>query len=155
MRSRFNKPIDIEIKWTQLGGKPETISLLFLVPLVQIAWAEGFVQHVERKTVLRLAADLKITSETAGYADLLSWLNERPTDDFFAAATELLNYWLKTMPPEQSESLRNVLLIGCLEVARASADIGLHPKPEKIRREEREQLFSLGNRLGFAPALAC
>ncbi len=90
MRSRFNKPIDIEIKWTQLGGKPETISLLFLVPLVQIAWAEGFVQRAERKTVLRLAADLKITFETEGYADLLSWLDERPTDEFFAAATALL-----------------------------------------------------------------
>jgi hypothetical protein len=154
MRSRFNKPIDVKVKWADLGYQPETISLLFVVPLVEVAWAEGFVQHAERKTILRLAADLQITADRDGYADLLNWLDERPSDEFFHSATELLSRWLETMTPVQSESLRNVLLIGCVEVARSSANIGLHPQAERIRREERDQLFRLGSRLGFAPALA-
>lgn len=155
MKSRINELIDVETKWMKLGGKPETMTLLFLVPLVQVAWAEGFVQRAERKTVLRSAADLKITQETAGYTDLLNWLEERPSDEFFAEATGLLNCWLDLMPSAQSKSFRNILHIRCHEVARSSTDIGLHPKSESIRREEREQISSLGDRLGFASDPVC
>jgi hypothetical protein len=154
MRNRFNKPIDIENQWTNLGYKPESSSLLFILPLVQVAWAEGFMQRAERRTILRFAADLNITQESEGYEDLLNWLDERPSDEFFASATELLNHWLEIMPQKQRENLRKMLLIGCLEVAQSSVDIGLHPKKSRIRREEREQLSHLGDRLGFSPALA-
>lgn len=154
MSSRLKKPIEIAVRWSSLGYKPDSITLLFVVPLVQVAWAEDFVQRSERRAILRFAADLQITHPNDSYYDLLEWLDIRPSNEFFSEATELLNDWLEMMTPQERESVRNVLLIGCLDVARSSRDIGLHPHQFGIRREEREQIYLLGGQLGFKPAIA-
>lgn len=154
MKGKSDKLAAIENEWARLGYRAGTLPLLLLAPPVQVAWAEGFVQTGERRTILRMAADLRIAPGAPGYAELCDWLDVRPADDFFAEATALLRRWLETMPAARRAKLRNVLLLGCLEVAQASSSIGLLRDRRGVNREEREQLAALGEKLGFVPGFA-
>jgi hypothetical protein len=46
-----------------------------------------------------------------------------------------------------------MLQFGCVEVAHASGDIGLLRGRSNVRREEREQLQHIGERLGLAQSV--
>lgn len=129
-------------------------TLLFLVPFVQVAWAEGFVQASERRAILRLAANMGITNQHPVYSELLEWLEDRPTDEFFAESIEKLSNFLAELPPEQSESMRNILQIGCFKVSEAAGEIGFLRHRSRTTPEEREEVFRLAERLGFAASPA-
>src|SRR5688572_21881559 len=49
----------------ELGFTPDTVVLLPLVPLVQVAWAEGGVSDAERKLILQLARSRGVSEGSA------------------------------------------------------------------------------------------
>src|SRR5690242_19549447 len=57
-----------------LGFTPDTVSLLPLVPIVQVAWAEAGVSDDERELILRFARERGITPGGAADAQLAGWL---------------------------------------------------------------------------------
>ncbi len=150
MKTDYVFPIQVTEKGLELGYAPEKLPLLFLVPFVQIAWAEGFVQASEQKAILRFAANLSVNADHSDYEKLLGWFDERPAEEFFARSIEDLRELLESIPLKQATRLRTMLQFGCVEVAQASGDIGLLRGRSSIRREEREQLRHIGERLGLA-----
>lgn len=134
----------------EFGYKPEELQLLFLVPFVQMAWAEGFVQPIERRAILKLAARLNVTPQHMHHPDLLEWLDERPPDAFFQQTNEILREMLDILPPYQSLRLRRMLEAGCFKVAHAAGDIGFFKKRSRITPEEREEFYRLGELLNFS-----
>ncbi len=150
MKTDYVFPIQVTEKGAELGYAPEKLPLLFLIPFVQVAWAEGFVQASEQKAILRFAANLSVNADHSDYEKLLKWFDERPAEEFFARSLEDLGELLESIPPKQAARLRTMLQFGCLEVAQASGEIGLLRGRSSIRREEREQLRHIGERLGLA-----
>lgn len=137
-------------KARELGYAPSELPMLLLVPFVKVAWAEGFVQTKEQKAILNFAENFRIVPEHPNYGRLLGWFEERPTDEFFARSIEDLSALLASIPPKQAARLRSILQLGCLEVAHASGDIGLLRGRSNVRREEREALLHIGERLGLS-----
>lgn len=137
-------------KGVELGYPPDRLPLLFLVPFVQVAWAEGHVQASEQKAILNFAGNLRVNAEHSDYDQLLSWFDERPTDQFFERSINDLRDLLEDIPANQASRLRSMLQFGCIEVAQASGDIGMLRGRSNIRREERDQLQYIGERLGLA-----
>src|SRR5918996_2333609 len=74
----------------ELGFTPETVILLPLVPIVQVAWAEGGVSDAERHLIVKLARARGISEGTAADAQLMQWLNQRPSDRVFVDPTRLI-----------------------------------------------------------------
>src|SRR6266576_3544215 len=66
-----------------LGYTPETVTLLHLVPLLQVAWAEGGVSDRERALIVEAARTRGIESASVADSQLALWLAERPSADFF------------------------------------------------------------------------
>ena len=64
-----------------LGIRADTVEALVLVPLVEVAWADGEMDPRERNAVLRAAASVGIAKGSPGYALLESWTEERPSPD--------------------------------------------------------------------------
>lgn len=151
MRIDFENMTEIVEKWRALGGDEKTLPLLTFAPAVQVAWAEGFMQAGERRTILELFAASGLADDDLKN-ELLGWLDERPSDDFFAAATEILSEWLAKMSSHRSAGLRDLLHERCVKVAEASTTIGLRPGTRAVSREERRQLELIGNQLGFTLA---
>jgi hypothetical protein len=120
-----------------LGFTPETVSLLPLVPIVQVAWAEGGVSEDERKLIVRLARQRGIDAGSAADLQLSGWLNRQPSTDVFARATRLIRAMLDQPAGEQKAIRVEDLIRHCEEIAAASGGVmGFR----KISSEERALL---------------
>jgi len=82
-----------------LGFTSETVALLPLVPLVQMAWAEGGVSDGERKLILQLARTRGIEEGSAADRQLAAWLSSRPDPQVFSNAFRLIRATLESAPP--------------------------------------------------------
>ena len=106
-----------------LGVRLDTGAAFLLAPLVQVAWAEGKVTDRERDTVLRLAAARGVEADSPAHAQLLKWLQERPSDNLFDTAMEVIRGGLALLPPEQREERLKRIVHACHEVAEASGGL--------------------------------
>ncbi len=123
----------------ELGYARSTIeNLLPLLPLVEVAWAEGGVTEKERKRVLDLAARRGIWPDTPEYQQLTGWLREKPTDEFFRRSMRIIRAFLETLDPAQRSLHRTKVISDCLSVAKASG--GLFGFGNKISDEEMRMM---------------
>jgi hypothetical protein len=75
----------------ELGFTLETVKLLPLIPVLEMAWAEGGVTPPERKMVLDVARARGIEEGSAADQQLLEWLARRPEESVFRRAGRLIN----------------------------------------------------------------
>src|SRR3954468_6960514 len=72
-------------KLVGLGLRANTIAALSLVPLIQVAWADGTVQDNERTAILQGAHGRGLEQGSAGYELLQSWLKKQPGGELLDA----------------------------------------------------------------------
>ena len=70
----------------ELELEPETFIAFGLVPLVEVAWADGQIQKDEREAILKAAMERGVDAESPTCRLLESWLTTQP-------APELLETW--------------------------------------------------------------
>ena len=83
-----------------LGYKPETLMLIHLIPLVQVAWAEGGVSDRERALIVEAARSRGIQPGSAADRHLATLLTERPSDAFFDKTLQAITAMLDGAAPE-------------------------------------------------------
>jgi hypothetical protein len=127
----------------ELGFTPDTVALLPLVPLVQMAWAEGSVSEAERKLIVQLARARGITEASAADRQLSSWLSTRPSADVFTRASRLIRAMLDK-PVTDHGLTADDLVKYCESIAAASGGIlGIN----RISSEERALLNTIARDL--------
>ncbi|MFI4946589.1 MAG: hypothetical protein ACHP85_25140, partial [Burkholderiales bacterium] len=104
----------------ELGIRPEIVSALAIVPLVEVAWADGSLDAKERQTVLERAEKSGIAAGTADHDLLRSWLEKKPEPRLLAAWTEMVRGLSERMPPPELAALKAGLMERAKAVARAS-----------------------------------
>lgn len=121
-----------------LGFTPETVSLLPLVPIVQVAWAEGGVSEDERRLIERFARERGIQPGTEADEILTGWLKTQPAEEVFTRATRLIRAMLNDQSGGPGRTLDvSELIAHCEEIAAASGGLlGFR----KISAEERTLL---------------
>ncbi len=126
-----------------LGFTPETVVLLPLVPLVQMAWAEGGVSDAERKLIVQIARARGIDAGGAADRQLATWLASAPDASVFARAFRLIQAMLDA-PGPGSALTADDLVKYCETIAAASGGIlGIN----KVSAEERGLLSALASGL--------
>jgi hypothetical protein len=127
-----------------LGFSPETVSLLPLVPVIQVAWAEGGVSNAERKLLVELARSRGIAEGSAADRQLAEWLARRPDAQVFASATRLIRAMLDVSSDERGDLTADDLLRYSERIAAASGGVlGLR----RISAEEQTLLASIAAEL--------
>jgi len=106
-----------------LGYTRETVSLLHLAPLVQVAWAEGKVTEGERRLIHDLARSRSIGAGSPVDQRLTEWLDKRPAEDFFERTLRIIRALLQALPPNERSARRRDLLSHCAQVATASGGL--------------------------------
>ncbi len=139
---------DIVSALQELGYTPATVPLLYLVPLIQVAWAEGSVSKHERTLILEAAHARGIEFGSTAYECLSEWLDARPTEEFFERTLRVISALLETLPPEQRENSKRDLVSYCAKVAEASGGfIGFLGSSHRVCTEERELLARIATEL--------
>jgi hypothetical protein len=90
-----------------------------VVPLVQVAWADGHVSQGERLSILEHAVSRGIDGGPA-YQQLLDLLTHRPSRRFFHASLQALRSELCTINPPERLSRQRELLSCCTRIASVS-----------------------------------
>jgi len=102
------------------GISLDTAAALFLAPLVQVAWAEESVTRPEHDAVLRIARERGIAAESPAYAQLESWLHNRPEDEIFDIGIAVIKHGFSVLPVGERNERIKMILDACNEVAEAS-----------------------------------
>ncbi|HVP47572.1 MAG TPA: hypothetical protein VMT32_13345 [Bryobacteraceae bacterium] len=108
----------------RLGFNPSTVSLLCLVPAIQVAWARGSVSHAERNRVLAIAHLHGVKENTPAYQQLEAWLEEPPSTEFFRGTLRAIRAALDLLHEDERKTRRDALIEDCRDVALAAWHLG-------------------------------
>lgn len=124
-----------------LDVSPETVAAFSLVPLIEVAWADGKIQPKERAAIIRAAEERGIQDGTPNHDLLESWLDREPPqglmDTWKAYAAELQN----NVDARLAADLRHRLVERAQAVAEAAGGflgIGAISKAEQAVLDELE-----------------
>jgi Mitochondrial ATPase inhibitor, IATP. len=129
----------------ELGYTPDTVAVLHLVPLIQVAWADRKVTPQEREMILEASSLHGVAGGSAAYLQLTDWLDNRPSDEFFEQTLRIIGTILQTNPEAQGMSGSDVLA-DSIRVAEASG--GILGFGNKISDEERAMLQRIADAVG-------
>ena len=127
-----------------LGYTPETVMLLYLVPILQTAWAEGDVTAKERDLIVKAARSRGITAGTPCDQQLEMWLTNRPSDELFERSLRAIRTILAAQPADARAAAEKDLMSLATAIATASGGIvGFHA----VSAEERQILTHIRDEL--------
>lgn len=106
----------------QLGFTPETIALLPLVPVLQVAWAKAGISAGERAMIVKLARSRGIADGSVADHVLRLWLDVKPSDDTFHKAARLISAIIES-PDHRVHVSAEELLEYCEKIAHSSGGI--------------------------------
>jgi hypothetical protein len=120
--SQISDPI-ILAALVRLGYSPTTVPLLYLVPLVQVAWADGAVSDAERFCIAACANRQGVREDTPAYQQLMAWLDRQPPRGFLEGSLRVVQAALESLPTKDREARLDVLKGSCVDVAAATGSI--------------------------------
>jgi hypothetical protein len=110
-----------------LGLRANTIAALSLIPLLQVAWADGKVQDQERKAILQGAHGKGLENGSPGHKLLDAWLASPPNEELFSAWEEYIKVLTAQLNDEQNRLLKNQIVGFAKMVASAAGGfLGVH-----------------------------
>ena len=124
-----------------LGIRADTLAALTLIPLIEVAWADGKMDAREREAVLSAAESTGIPKESPSYGLLRIWIEDQPAPDLVEAWSEFIGTLCAELSEEQTDHLRRNILGRARDVAEAAG--GFLGLGSKISKEERAALESL------------
>ena len=102
----------------ELSVEPETLVAFTLVPLVEVAWADGKIQPKERDAILKAAVEGGVAEGSPTHSLLKNWLQTPPNP-------KLLETWkgyIEELMPSLGDRTRAHMKSGIIGRARAIAE---------------------------------
>ncbi len=126
-----------------LDIRSDTLAALSLVPLVEVAWADGTMDDSERSAILSAAEDSGISDESAALLD--GWLVTQPGGEVLSAWKDYVSAITSTMDTVAREKLEQELLGRARKVAESAGGflgIGAISPEEEDKLEELARAFT-------------
>jgi hypothetical protein len=101
------------------GYSSDTIGVIDVAPLIEVAWADGHITPGERLSILEQAVACGIDGGPA-YQWLLDLLAQHPSRHFFTASLSAIRVGLSAAPPEERRNAERRLAALCVAIATAS-----------------------------------
>ena len=124
-----------------LGLNRHNYRAVALIPLIEVAWADGKMDAREREAILFGAESTGIPKESPSHGLLRIWIEDPPAPDLVDAWREFISALSREFSEEQRGRLQRNLLGRARAVAEAAGGfLGLGPK---VSKEEKAVLESL------------
>ena len=101
------------------GIHAEAVAAFALVPIVEVAWADGKVQDAEAAVVLRTMEKRGIPKDSLAYRITEKWLLYRPDPNLLAVWKEYTRHLMSTLDEQTCAALRKSTLENAQGVAEA------------------------------------
>ena len=102
---------------------PDTWTALSLIPLVEVAWADGRMDPREREAILRGATETGIPEGSWSYRLLRIWTVDPPAPELFEVWEEFIGSLAAKLGTEERAEFRRKLVGRSREVAEAAAGL--------------------------------
>jgi hypothetical protein len=107
----------------RLAYDEATVTLLELVPLVQLAWLGGSISQPEQDRLLAIAGRRGVRPNTRAHQQLMVWMDQCPSEEFFQGTLGVIQAVLESLPSDQRIARRSALIRDCTGVATASCEL--------------------------------
>ncbi len=122
------------------GTTPQTLAALAVVPLIEVAWADGNVDDKERQAILSCLAKSGVSPDGIEHQLVQTWLEHRPEPKLLTAWEHYVHGLCEKMNDAERAAFRDEVLKNTQAVAEASGGFaGLW----KISATERDRLDKL------------
>jgi hypothetical protein len=131
-------------KLVELNIRPETMASLAIVPLLEVAWANGIIGREEKETVLDAVKRFGWASNSIDYKLLELWLEHKPEPSLLQAWMCYTEYVCKKMNTDEVENLKTEIMSHARAIAEVSGGIlgiGSVSKNEKEMLQVIEDAF--------------
>lgn len=114
---------DVLQELLDLEFTPQNLLALWLVPLTQVAWADGKVDRAEREAVLKALRKHGYSEDSPAWHLLSSWLDHKPCDEVLTAWKDYARATVETAGRKRLILLRNEIRNRAREVAQAAGGV--------------------------------
>ena len=129
-------------KLVDLNISPETAASLALVPIIEVAWADGAVDPEEKAAILLVIKEYGWIKGSIDYVLLEQWMEHRPNQSMFKAWVHYIAYICEKMTQDEARRFKNEIMEHATTVAQSCGGIfGIG----KISKEEKKVLVMLKN----------
>jgi hypothetical protein len=130
-----------------LGFTPETVVLLPVLPVLEMAWAENEITPGERDLIVKFARSRGVEESSAAGQQLGQWIAIRPDEAVFRGARRLISAMLSKGSGQSGAGVSaDDLVAYCEEIAAASGGV-LGTRLGSISAEERALLSRIAGEL--------
>jgi hypothetical protein len=128
-------------KLVDLNIRPETLASLSLVPLVEVAWADGEVDAEEQRAVLAAAEKMGFAKGSNDYMLLTEWMKHKPSSKLLEAWIHYIQGLCGVVNAKEKAELKQKFIGQTRSVAEASG--GFLGLGNKISTAEAKMLAKL------------
>ena len=128
-------------KLVELNVRPETLATLSLVPLIEVAWADGSLDESEKSAILSSADKMGFSKESSDYQILVQWMTHKPTKELLDAWVHYIKGLCEQLTKDEVLELKNDLIGHARLIAAASG--GFLGLGSKISKSESAMLETL------------
>lgn len=130
-------------KFVELDIRPEIAASLAMVPLVEVAWADGKVDQEEKAAVLKAAAESLFGKNSIDFKLLAQWLDHRPPRKLLDAWTHYVQGLCEQLTAVEKKKLKKEWIGHARQIAQAAGGfLGLGSKISKSERRVLDYLES-------------
>ena len=128
----------------RLGYSAETVTLLHVLPLIAVAWADGYMSEPERGVIMAAARARGIEAGSQADDQVAQWLANPPSNVLSDQTLHLLGAILYKRPADERARSTRDLMASCTAVASACGGLfGFHTISDKEQRVLERILYEL------------
>jgi hypothetical protein len=131
-------------KLVSLNIRPETLASLSIVPLIEVAWADGHIDEKEKKAILSAVEKKGLLNQgDVNYDIVKQWMTHRPAPDLLTAWIHYIQGLCEQLSGEEKRSLQSEIMGNARAVAESSGGILGTGIGDTISKAEKEMLAKL------------
>ncbi len=132
-------------KLMELNVRPETLTSLSFIPLVEVAWADGSIDKEEAQKILSASEKMGFKKGSPEHEILSQWMSHQPPKELLDAWIHYISGLCEKLSDNEKNDLKKELLTNVRSIAMASGGfLGLGnkiSKSEAVIIEKLEKAF--------------
>jgi hypothetical protein len=110
-------------KLVELNIRPETVASLAIVPLIEVAWANGEVGAKEKAVVLAAVGKFGWNKGSGDYVLMERWLEHKPDESLLNAWVHYTETLCARMNPDEVQKMKTEIMSHARSIAEAGGGV--------------------------------